>query len=112
MDAIVVGIDVSKDRLDVHVAPAGEAFFVSNDAAGAEALAGRLAVLGPAVVALEATGPTENTAGEAFLDKMKAKCAAVSVDRPVGAMPTATWPPWRRAWSARWVPSRWARSSA
>ena len=62
MDAIVVGIDVSKDRLDVHVAPAGEAFVVSNDAAGAEALAGRLAVLGPAVVALEATGGFETLA--------------------------------------------------
>ena len=31
-------------------------------------------------VALEETGPTENTAGEKFLDKMQAKCAAVSVD--------------------------------
>ena len=28
--------------------------------------------------ALEAVGPTENTKGEATLDKMKAKCAAVS----------------------------------
>jgi hypothetical protein len=31
-------------------------------------------------VALEASGPTENTKGDAFLDKMKAKCAAVSVE--------------------------------
>ncbi len=31
-------------------------------------------------VALEATGPTENTAGKAFLDKMQAKCAAVSIE--------------------------------
>jgi hypothetical protein len=31
-------------------------------------------------VALEATGPTENTAGQAFFDKMTAKCAAVSVE--------------------------------
>src|SRR5512139_584560 len=31
-------------------------------------------------VALEATGPTENTKGDAFLDKMTAKCAAVNVD--------------------------------
>ena len=30
--------------------------------------------------ALEAVGPTENTKGEAFLDKMQAKCAAVSVE--------------------------------
>lgn len=59
MDAIVVGIDVSKDRLDVCVEPAGEAFFVANDAAGAEALAGRLAGLGASVVALEATGGYE-----------------------------------------------------
>jgi hypothetical protein len=30
--------------------------------------------------ALVAAGPTENTAGDKFLDKMLAKCAAVSVD--------------------------------
>jgi hypothetical protein len=26
MDLVIVGIDVSKDRLDVHVLPSGEAF--------------------------------------------------------------------------------------
>lgn len=31
-------------------------------------------------VALEGTGPTENTAGEKFLDKMNAKCAAISIE--------------------------------
>lgn len=31
-------------------------------------------------VALEAVGPTENMKGEKFLDKMQAKCAAVSVE--------------------------------
>jgi hypothetical protein len=30
--------------------------------------------------ALEAVGPTENMKGEAMLDKMKAKCAAVSIE--------------------------------
>ena len=59
MDAIVVGIDVSKDRLDVHVLPAGEAFAVSRDAAGLEALAGRLLPLAPGTVAVEATGGFE-----------------------------------------------------
>ncbi|WP_192182910.1 IS110 family transposase [Mesorhizobium amorphae] len=59
MDAIVVGIDVSMDRLDVHVLPSGEAFFVANDASGVEMLASRLAGLGPNVVALEATGGFE-----------------------------------------------------
>lgn len=66
MDAIIVGIDVSKDRLDVHVEPAGEAFFVSNDAAGAEALAGRLSGLEASVVALEATGGYEMLAASAL----------------------------------------------
>src|SRR6185437_10370267 len=39
---IFVGIDVSKDRLDVHVRPLGSGFSVANDAAGHAALIGRL----------------------------------------------------------------------
>jgi hypothetical protein len=31
---VFVGIDVSKDRLDVHVRPLGVGFSVSNEAAG------------------------------------------------------------------------------
>jgi len=63
MDMIaVVGIDVSKDRLDVHVVPSEEAFFVANDAAGVEKLAGRLTELSAALVALEATGGFETLA--------------------------------------------------
>ena len=34
MDAIYVGIDVSKDRLDVAVRPSGESFFVTRDGSG------------------------------------------------------------------------------
>lgn len=37
-----VGIDVAKDRLDVHVRPAGEAFTVARDGEGVEDLVGRL----------------------------------------------------------------------
>jgi transposase len=59
MDAIVVGIDVSKDRLDVHVLPGGDAFAVSRDAAGLEALVERLRPLSPRTVAVEATGGFE-----------------------------------------------------
>jgi len=63
MDAIiVVGIDVSKNRLDVHVAPSEEVFCEVNDAAGVEKLVGRLAKLSPALVALEATGGFETLA--------------------------------------------------
>ena len=59
MDATVIGIDVSKDRLDVHVLPAGEAFAVARTGAGIEELVTRLAALGPAVIAIEATGGFE-----------------------------------------------------
>lgn len=62
MDAVVVGIDVSKDRLDVHVLPAGEALAVSNDAEGVEDLVTRLAGLMPSLVAMEATGGFETLA--------------------------------------------------
>jgi transposase len=59
MDATVVGIDVSKDRLDVHVLPSHEAFSVGRDAAGLDALVGRLLPLLPRTVAVEATGGFE-----------------------------------------------------
>ncbi len=59
MDAIVVGIDVSKDRLDVAVRPSGEVFVVQRDAEGVDALIARLMPLAPAAVAVEATGGYE-----------------------------------------------------
>jgi transposase len=59
MDAIVVGIDVSTDRLDVAVRPSGESFAVSRDASGLGALINRLQPLTPQVIALEATGGDE-----------------------------------------------------
>jgi transposase len=59
MDAIVVGIDVSTDRLDVAVRPSGESFAVSRDASGLGALINRLQPLTPQVIALEATGGYE-----------------------------------------------------
>ena len=59
MDAIFVGIDVSKDRLDVHVRPSGEAYVVVRDGKGLEGLVERLRSLAPALVAVEATGGFE-----------------------------------------------------
>ena len=60
MDAtVVVGIDVSKDRLDVHVRPSDEAFFVRRDGDGIAALVERLRPLKPASIAVEATGGFE-----------------------------------------------------
>lgn len=57
--SIVVGIDVSKDRLDVAILPGDEVFFVKRDAEGLDALAARLVPLSPEAVALEATGGYE-----------------------------------------------------
>jgi transposase len=62
-----VGIDVSKDRLDVHLRPSGEAFAVARDGPGLEALAARLRDHAPALVVLEATGGFEATVAAATL---------------------------------------------
>lgn len=59
MDLAIVGIDVSKDRLDVHVLPAGEAFAVARNGEGIAALVERLGALHPHLVAIEATGGFE-----------------------------------------------------
>jgi len=58
---VVVGIDVSKDRLDVAIYPCDEpGFAVARDAAGLDALAARLKPLAPTAVAVEATGGFES----------------------------------------------------
>lgn len=66
MAMIHVGIDVSKDRLDVHVLPDGLAFAVARDGAGLADLAGRLVPLSPHLVAIEATGGFESVAAAAL----------------------------------------------
>ena len=66
MDRITVGIDVSKDRLDVAVRPSGEMLVIERNAAGLELLASRLKELSPKVVALEATGGFETVAAAAL----------------------------------------------
>ena len=64
--AVVVGIDVSKDRLDVHVRPSGETLSVERTAAGLDALCSRLRQIAPRIVALEATGGFETIATAAL----------------------------------------------
>jgi transposase len=58
-EKVYVGIDVSKDRLDVALLPAGESLAVGRDGAGLEQLIGQLRGLAPALVVLEATGGYE-----------------------------------------------------
>ena len=59
MDAVIVGIDVAKDKLDLAVRPSGECFVVSRNEAGLAELKDRLGQLGVAIVGLEATGGYE-----------------------------------------------------
>jgi transposase len=66
MENIFVGIDVSKDRLDVAVRPSGEKFVVERNPAGLESLAVRLQALSPRVIALEATGGFETVVAAAL----------------------------------------------
>jgi len=56
---VFVGIDVSKDRLDVHLRPSGEAFSVLRDDRGLADLVSRLQRLPVVLVVLEATGGFE-----------------------------------------------------
>jgi len=56
---MVVGIDVSKDWLDVALRPTGESFVFKRTPAGIEDLVERLKDLSPALVAIEATGGFE-----------------------------------------------------
>ena len=51
-----IGIDVSKDWLDVHVLPSGERFRVSNDAQGHRQIKRRITSLEIACAAVEPTG--------------------------------------------------------
>jgi len=57
--ASFVGIDVSKQQLDVAVRPRDETWTVAHDEAGLSALVVRLRTLAPTLIVLEATGGLE-----------------------------------------------------
>jgi transposase len=62
----LAGIDVSKDKLDVHVLPLGASRTVDYDAAGLTALCGWLVGVGVALAAVEASGGYERQVSEAL----------------------------------------------
>ena len=70
-----VGVDISKDTLDIAIQPAGETFRLANDAKGHRALIKKLAGLEIARVVFEATGAYhrlfERTLAEAGLPMVK-----------------------------------------
>jgi len=61
-----VGVDVSKDRLDVHLRPSNEAFAVTRDGKGLENLIERLSALDVSLIVLEATGGFETMVAAAL----------------------------------------------
>jgi len=61
-----VGIDVSKERLDVALRPTAEAWQVANDAAGIADVCARLTQSAPVLIVLEATGGYESAAAAAL----------------------------------------------
>lgn len=66
-DSVNVGIDVSKDRLDIAILPAGEILHVPNDEAGHALLTARLEAEGSLFrIVLEATGGYERQAALAL----------------------------------------------
>jgi transposase len=66
MEQMFVGIDVAKDRLDVHLRPSGEAFAVARDGQGVADLAERLRTARPQLIVLEATGGFEQVVAAAI----------------------------------------------
>jgi transposase len=67
MEQSFIGIDVSKDRLDVYVRPSEVSFAAARDAKGLADLVERLRPLDPCLVVLEATGGFEQTVAAALV---------------------------------------------
>ena len=66
MEQVFIGIDVAKDRLDVHVRPSGEAFAVARDGEGLASLVDRLRTVAPRLIVSEATGGFEQVVAGAL----------------------------------------------
>ena len=66
MTGRIVGIDVSKDRLDVAILPEGSTLVARRDGKGLAELCEQLRVLEPMLVAIEATGGFESVAAAAL----------------------------------------------
>ena len=90
---VFVGIDVSKDRLDVHLRPSGEAFCVPREGKGMDDLVIRLQGLSVALVVLEATGGFEATVAAALAG---VGLPLVSLTRARSETSPARWAAWPR----------------
>ncbi len=89
VEQMVVGIDVSKAKLDVALLPGGEQFTVSNDRHGIGELLRRVSPLAPSRVVLEATGKLEQLA----VSELAGAGLPVVVINPAGqALRQGPWP--------------------
>jgi len=59
MESMFVGVDISKDRLDVAILPGGETWSEPHDQVGVQGLAERFKAMAPALIVVEATGGLE-----------------------------------------------------
>jgi transposase len=77
MKDLVVGIDISKDRLDIGVVPTSEKWSTTNDVDGLAELSCRLSDLPAKLVVMEATGGLERPV-QAVLEQAGLRCAVVN----------------------------------
>ena len=68
MEQSFVGIDVAKDRLDVHVRPSGDTFALARDGEGVAALVERRRAAIPQLIVVEATGGFEQVVAGQLAD--------------------------------------------
>src|SRR5262245_58356364 len=71
-----IGIDVSKDKLDVHVAPSGLRFCTDNKEEACRKLATKLRALSPKRIVVEATGGYEQNVTDAVRQEGLEICVA------------------------------------
>src|SRR3954468_4754588 len=81
-----VGIDVSKDHLDLHARPAGTAERFANDPDGVASITARAAALSPALAVIEATGGYEHPAAAALAAAALAAAALAAAGVPVAVV--------------------------
>lgn len=77
MKDLVVGIDISKDKLDIGVVPTSEKWSVPNEVDGLGELACKLSDLSPKLVVMEATGGLERPV-RSVLEQAGLPCAVVN----------------------------------
>ena len=65
---VFVGVDVSKDSLDVAIGPGKEIITFTNDQKGVDTLIKKLSRIGPELIVLESTGGYERLATSSFVE--------------------------------------------